>query len=153
ALQRAEAIRHPHSQAYASYYGSVLRAFCCEPTVAHTHAERCVALSEEHGFGHWRTLSRAVRGICANHLDPSSDSLATVSSELAEFLGAGYQPAITMLYALLSQALLAKHQLMAAQEIISKGLATAERTSERFFEAELLRLKARAFVIEGGSGM
>jgi predicted ATPase len=32
-------------------------------------------------------------------------------------------------------------------------LATAERTSERFFEAELLRLKARALVNEGGPGV
>jgi predicted ATPase len=153
ALQRAEAIGHPHSQAYAAYYASVLHAFRCEPAVAHTHAERCLALSEEHGFGHWRNLVRAVRGICTNQLDPSPDSLATVSSELVEFVGTGYQFAITALYALLSQALLATQQLMPAREIISKGLATAERTSERFFEAELLRLKARALVIECGPGV
>src|SRR5215472_6392519 len=29
ALQRAEAIGHPHTQAYAAYYASVLYAFCC----------------------------------------------------------------------------------------------------------------------------
>jgi tetratricopeptide (TPR) repeat protein len=149
ALARAEAIGHPHSQAYATYYASVLHAFCGEPAVAHTHAERCLALSEERGFGVWRNLVRAVRGICANQLDPSSDSLATVSSEVAEFVGTGYQFGITALYALLSQALLAKHQLAPAREIISKGLATAER----IFEAEFLRLKALALVIEGGPGV
>ena len=153
ALHRAEAIGHPYSRAYASYYASVLHAFRCEPVVAHTHAERCLALSQEHGFGHWRSLSRIVRGICANQLDPSSDSLATVGSELAEFVGTGYQYAITALYALLAQAFLAKHQPAPAREIISKGLATAERTSERFFEAEFLRLKARTLVIEGGPGV
>src|SRR6516225_5491292 len=151
ALQRAEAIGDPHSQAFASYYASVLHAFRCEPAVAHTHAGRCLALSEEHGFGHWRNLSRTVRGICANQLDPSSDSLATVSSELAEFVGSVYQFAITALYVLLSQAFLAKHQLMPAREIISKGLASAEQNSERMFKAEFLRQKARALVIEGGA--
>ena len=151
ALQRAEAIGDPHSQAFASYYASVLHAFRCEPAVAHTHAGRCLALSEEHGFGHWRNLSRTVRGICANQLDPSSDSLATVGSELAEFVGAVFQFAITALYVLLSQAFLAKHQLMPAREIISKGLASAEQNSERMFQAELLRQKARALVIEGGA--
>ncbi|HEY1432129.1 MAG TPA: AAA family ATPase, partial [Stellaceae bacterium] len=80
ALQRAEAIRDPHSQAYAAYFASVLHAVCQEPAVAHMLAARCLALSEEHGFGHWRNLSRTVRGICANQLDPSSDSLATVGS-------------------------------------------------------------------------
>jgi len=72
---------------------------------------------------------------------------------LAEFVGTGYLYAITALYALLSQALLAKHQLTPAREIIIKGLVTAERTSERFFEAELLRLNARALAIEGGPGV
>ena len=70
--------------------------------------QRCLALSEEHGFGHWRNLSRVVRGICANQIDPSWDSLATVSSELAEFVDSVYQFAITALCALLSQAFLAK---------------------------------------------
>ena len=149
ALQRAEAIGRPHTQAYAAYYASVLHALCYEPLVARTHAERCLALSEEHGFGHWGNLSRAVRGICENQLDPSADSLAAVSSELAEFVGTGYLGGVTTLYALLAQAFLAKRQLMPAREIISKGLAT----SERFFEAELLRLKVCALVIEGGSGM
>ncbi|WP_024520214.1 AAA family ATPase [Bradyrhizobium sp. Tv2a-2] len=150
ALHRAEAIGHPHTEAYAGYYASVLHAFCGEPAVAHAHAERCLALSEKHGFDLWRNRSRAVRGICANQLDSSSDSLAAVSGELAEFVDTGYQISSTALYALLSQAFLARRQLMPAREIISKGLATAEQTSERLFEAEFLRLKARARVIEGG---
>jgi hypothetical protein len=73
-----------------------------------------------------------------------------VGSELAKFVGSVYQFAITALYALLSQAFLAKHQLVPAQEIISKGLASAEQNSERMFKAEFLRQKARARVIEGG---
>jgi len=153
ALRRAEAIGHPYSRAQASHHASVLHAFCREPAVAHTHAEHCLALSEEHGYGVWRSLSRAVRGICANQLDPAADALATVSDELAEFLGTGYQVTSTAFYALLSQAFLAQHQLAPAREIIIKGLATAARTSERFFEAELLRLNARALVLEGGPGV
>jgi predicted ATPase len=149
ALQRGEAIGHPHTQAYASYYASVLHALRREPTVAHAHAERCVTLSEEHGFGQWRNLSRAGRGICADLLDPSADSLAAVRSELDDYVGSGYQFGITALYVLLSQALVMRRQLAPAREVIIKGLATAGRTSERMFEAELLRLKARALLLEG----
>ena len=72
---------------------------------------------------------------------------------MAEFLGTDYQFAITALYALLSQAFLAKHQLMPAREIISKGLASAEHNSERMFNAEFLRQEARALIIEGGPGV
>ena len=52
-----------------------------------------------------------------------------------------------------SQALLAKHQLARAREVIGKGLATAAQTSERIFEAKLSRLKARALAIQGGPGV
>jgi len=48
-----------------------------------------------------------------------------VNSELVEFVGTGYLYAVTALYALLSQAFLAKHQLAPAREIIIKGLGTA----------------------------
>ena len=76
-----------------------------------------------------------------------------MGSELAEFVGSVYQFAITALYALLSQAFLAKHQLIPAREIISKGLASAEHNGERMFNAEFLRQEARALIIEGGPGV
>ena len=57
-----------------------------------------------------------------------------MNSELAEFISTGYLYVITALYALLSLALLARHQLTPAREIIIKGLATAERPSERFLK-------------------
>src|SRR6185312_4827053 len=42
ALQRAETIAHPHSQAYAHYYAAVLYALRGEFAVAQQHAERCL---------------------------------------------------------------------------------------------------------------
>src|SRR6202008_2717483 len=75
AIQRADAISHPHSQAYACYYASILHAFRGEFLTARGYAERCLTLSEEHGFRQWRGLTRAVRGICATLLDPSFSAL------------------------------------------------------------------------------
>jgi class 3 adenylate cyclase len=40
ALQRADAIGHPHTQAYACYYASILHALRGEPAIAHGYAER-----------------------------------------------------------------------------------------------------------------
>ena len=49
-----------------------------------------------------------------------------------------------MLYVLLCRTLLRFDQIEAALEVIERGLQTAERNSERIFEAELYRLKAQA---------
>jgi class 3 adenylate cyclase/tetratricopeptide (TPR) repeat protein len=149
AIQRADAISDPHSQAYAGYYASILHALRGEFLTAQGHAERCLALSEEHGFRQWRGLSRAVRGICASVLNPSAGALEEIRAALDEYRGAGYQLGITALYVLLCPALLMGHDYDAALELIEQGLATTSRNSERIFEAELYRLKARTLLVRG----
>ena len=149
AIQRADDIGHPHSQAYACYYASVLHALRGELLTAHRYAERCLILSEEHGFRQWQGLARAVRGICATFLDPSYSALEEIRTAMNEYRGAGYQLGITALYVLLCPALLLSNQCEAAVELIEQGLATTSRNSERVFEAELYRLKARTLLVRG----
>jgi predicted ATPase len=149
AIQRADAISHPHSQAYACYYASILHALRGELLTAQGYAERCLTLSEEHGFRQWRGLAHAIRGICVTLLDPSSSALEEIRAALDEYRGAGYQLGITALYVLLCPALLLSHNYEAALELIEQGFATTSRNSERIFEAELYRLKARVLLVRG----
>ncbi len=149
AIQRADAISHPHSQAYACYYASILHALRGELLTAQGYAERCLTLSEEHGFRQWRGLAHAIRGICVTLLEPSSRALEEIRDALDEYRGAGYQLGITALYVLLCPALLLSHKYEAALELIEQGLATTSRNSERIFEAELYRLKARVLLVRG----
>jgi class 3 adenylate cyclase/predicted ATPase len=147
ALQRADAVAHPHTLAYACYYASILHALRGEPAIAYRHAERCLTLSEEHGFRQWQGLSRAIRGICMTMLDPSAGTLEEVRGALDQYRGAGYQLGITALYVLLCPALLVRHEPEAALEVIEQGLSAASHNSERIFEAELYRLKARTLLV------
>jgi predicted ATPase len=96
-------------------------------------------------------LARAVRGISATFPDLSSAALADIWTAMNEYRSAGDQLGITALYVLLSPALLSVHQCEAALELIEQGLATTSRNSERMFEAELYRLKARVLLFRGGS--
>lgn len=148
-VRRADAISHPHSQAYACYYACILHSLRGEFLTAQGHAERCIALSEEHGFRQWR-LARAIRGICVASLDPSPSALEEIRAALDEYRSAGYQLAITALYVLLCPPLLIGHDYEAALELIEHGLATTSRNSERILEAELYRLKARVLVVRSG---
>ena len=146
------AVGHPHTQAYACYYASILHALRGEPAIANRHAERCLALSEEHGFRHWHGLSRAIRDICMTMLDPSASALEEVRGVLDQYRKAGYQLGITALYVLLCPILLLRHEPEAALELIEQGLSVASHNSERIFEAELHRLKARALLVCGAPG-
>jgi tetratricopeptide (TPR) repeat protein len=149
AIQRADAIDHPHSQAYACYYASVLHALRGEMSRAQRYAERCRDLSEEHGFRQWHGLAQAVRGICVTIPDSSSRAVEEIRAAMNEYRGAGYQLGITALYVLLCPALLLGQDYEAALALIEQGLTTTSRNSERIFEAELYRLKARALILRG----
>lgn len=150
ALERADAVQHAHTHAYAWYYASVLHALRGEPTIAQSYAERCLAISEQHGFRQWLGLSRAVRDMCAAATDESSSGrLHEVKAALEEYQRAGYQLGLTAQFVLLCPLLLLRNELEAALETIEQGLAIVSRNSERFFEAELYRLKARTLLLRG----
>jgi predicted ATPase/class 3 adenylate cyclase len=149
ALERADAVKHAHTHAYAWYYASVLHALRSEPATAQAYAERCLAISEQHGFRQWLGLSRAIRGICAAALDASGSRLDEVKAALDEYQRAGYQLGITAQFVLLCPALLLRNEPETALEVIDHGLSIVNHNSERFFEAELYRLKARALLMRG----
>jgi predicted ATPase/class 3 adenylate cyclase len=149
ALERADAVNHAHTQAYALYYASVLHALRGEPAIAQAYAERCLAISEQHGFRQWLGLSHAIRGLCAAALDASGSPLDEVKSALDEYQRAGYQLGITAQFVLLCPALLNRNEPEAAQEVIDQGLSIVNHNGERFFEAELYRLKAGMLLMRG----
>jgi tetratricopeptide (TPR) repeat protein len=149
ALERADAVQHAHTHAYAWYYASVLHAVRGEPAIAQAYAERCLAISEQHGFRQWLGLARGIRGVCAAVLDASAGRLHEVKTALDEYQRAGYQLGVTAQFVLLCPALLLRNEPDAALELIDHGLAIVSRNSERFFEAELYRLKARALLMRG----
>jgi predicted ATPase len=72
-----------------------------------------------------------------------------VKAALDEYQRAGYQLGITAQFVLLCSALLLRNEPEAALETIDHGLSIVSDNSERFFEAELYRLKARALLMRG----
>jgi class 3 adenylate cyclase/tetratricopeptide (TPR) repeat protein len=148
ALQRADTIAHAPSEAYARYYASILHALRGEPVIAQRHAERCLAVAEEHGL-HWRSLAHIVLGILARLIDPSSGPLDEALAELDQYVGRGFLFGITALYLLLCEALLRQANPDTAMLLLAKGLEMMGRNEERMFEAELYRLKARATLARG----
>jgi hypothetical protein len=72
---------------------------------ARAAGERCLAISEQHGFRQWLGLSRSIRGVCAAALDASGSRLDEVKAALNEYQRAGYQLGITAQFGLLCAAL------------------------------------------------
>jgi hypothetical protein len=77
-------------------------------------------------------------------LKPSADNVDQVMSEWDEYRGAGYQFGMTAVCVLLCGALLLRRQFARVLEVVEHGLSICGVNNERFLEAELYRLKARA---------
>jgi len=149
ALERADELRDAHTQAFAWYYASVLHALRGEPVIAQGYAERCLDMSEQRGFRQWLRLSSAIRGVCGVTLEASASRLDEVAAALDDYQQAGYQLGTTGQFALVASALILCKEPEAALERIDRGLSNVTRSDERYFEAELYRLKARALLMRG----
>lgn len=149
ALERADSVQHAHTHAYAWYYGSVLHALRGEPVIAQGYAERCLSISEQHEFHQWLGLSRSIQGICMAMQDDAAGRLNEVKAALEEYQRSGYQLGLTAQFVLLCPVLLLRNESEAALEVIEHGLSIVSHNSERIFEAELYRLKARALLMRG----
>src|SRR5262249_4407356 len=84
-------------------------------------------------------------------LGPLGSRLDEVKAAVEEYQRAGYQLGVTVQFVLLCPALLQHNKPEAALEVVDQGLSIVGHNSERFFEAELYRLKARALLMRGAS--
>jgi predicted ATPase len=94
-------------------------------------------------------LSSAIRGVCGATLEASASRLDEVAAALDDYQQAGYQLGTTGQFALVASALILCKEPEAALERIDRGLSIVTRSDERYFEAELYRLKARALLMRG----
>ncbi|MBV8577723.1 MAG: AAA family ATPase, partial [Acetobacteraceae bacterium] len=148
-LRRAESIQHPHTSAYVAHYASLLHILRGEPDAGLGHAERCLALADEHGFAQFAALARAERAICQSASDPLLQTLRDAMRMLDEWFGSGMQLGITVL---VCPTLLNCGQATQALDFIERAIAAIERNGERLFEAELCRFKARALLLCNAQG-
>jgi tetratricopeptide (TPR) repeat protein len=151
ALEQADVLKHAHTQAYAWYYACVLYALNGDYEIGRSYAERCIAISEQHGFRQWLGLSRAVLSVCKTMLDPTASRLEEAQGALRDYQRAGYQLGITAQFVLLGSAYLIRNQPEQATQAIDDGLLIVTQNQERFLEAELYRLKGRALLARGAT--
>lgn len=92
-----------------------------------------------------------MRAICAAAIDPDG-ALDEAVEIFSEYRAIGYQLGITALAVMICAELLSKNKADVALQIIEHSLAVSSGNSERIFEAELYRLKARALLAGDRSG-
>src|SRR5262249_39306005 len=140
AIARAEALSHPFSLAVALAYDAMLQQFRGEPELTWRQADAAQALCQQHGFLYYLSWMPILRGWARARSGSVADGLAEMRDGYASFCATGAQLRAPYYLALMAAVSLESGDPDEALRLIAEGRATAERTGERWHDAELARL-------------
>ncbi len=99
----------------------------------------------------WELLGSAYRGGLLIHQAHAERGIAELERVMSEFERTQAQAVRLMHLGMLAEGYLALGQLREAQALFDQSLALAERTGAHYYTAELWRLRARTYLMSGGS--
>ncbi|MBS1808707.1 MAG: protein kinase [Acidobacteria bacterium] len=139
ALARQDA--SPFGMALATFLAAELHISRREPQRVRELAEECLALSTEHGFPQWMANGHICRGWALAATEQVAAGVAQMSEGLTAMHAFEADLGRSRYLALLGEACAATGQLAEGLSLLAEALAFAEQSGERFFEAEIYRLR------------
>jgi predicted ATPase len=149
AISLAKELNDIHGLAVSLFFAGVL-AFC-ERNAAEVErlASNMVELSTRQNFALWLAEGVALRGWARSALGEAAEGIAWIEQGIRELRAIGMMLTIPFLLALKAEALHLAGRASEALEAISEAEALAERSEERWWSAELHRLRGMFLVTIG----
>jgi predicted ATPase len=141
ALTLAREQAHANSIAFASFSTVYVHCFRREHEAAREHAEALIALTTEQGLPFWLAWGTMARGWALVGQGEGEAGIIQIRQGLAAFRASGGEQAKTYSLAWLAQAYGKGGQVKEGLAVLAEALEFVDRTEERYYEAELYRLK------------
>jgi predicted ATPase len=148
----AHQLSQPSSEALALHFAGMLHQCRRDPVAVLACADRSLAISAEQGFSFWQAGGTVLRGWALSECGSGTEGLAVLRQGLEAWLATESVTYQTYYLALLAEALTKLGQTEEAQKVLDNALALAERTGERFFQAELHRLQGLLLAHSAAAG-
>jgi class 3 adenylate cyclase/predicted ATPase len=148
-VNHARALGAIHAMNFSLCYLSGVYLFRRDAAEALRCATESLELAREQGFATWRGASQVVRGSALTWLGSIHEGLAEVEAGINAHSGIDALSYRTFSIAALVHGLLTAGRLDEALDAVEEGLATGEEREERFYLAELLRLKGETLARKG----
>ncbi|MFC6671889.1 adenylate/guanylate cyclase domain-containing protein [Marinobacterium aestuariivivens] len=146
ALTLAQQLAHPISLAFALDFAGELHLFRQEGAQAQARAEAAIELSAEQGFSYWLAHGCILQGWALAEQGDCDAGVEQVRQGLAAYRATGSEMFVTHFLGLLADILHRAGQTAEALPVLDEALALVERTRERFYEAELYRLRGECLL-------
>ncbi len=141
ALSLARQLSHAYSLGFALHYAGVLRQSRREAQFVQEWAEATIALSREQGFVQWLEGGMFLRGWALAEQGLAQEGIEQLRESLASKRARGTELAQTHILFRLAEAYGKAGQAEEGLRVLAEALAAVHRAAERYFEAELYRLK------------
>jgi predicted ATPase len=137
----AHQLSQPSSEALAFHFAGMLHQCRRDPLAVLACADRSLAISAEQGFSFWQAGGTVLRGWALSECGSGPEGLTILRRGLEAWRATESVTYQTYYLALLAETVTKQGQTEEGLKILDDALALAEQTGERFFQAELHRLK------------
>jgi TOMM system kinase/cyclase fusion protein len=141
ALRLAQTMPHPFTLGFALINLAQVSHYRREVQTVREWAEAGIALAEEQGFPFWWAWAAVLRGWALAMLGQGEEGTAQMRQGLDVLRAIDAKMGQTYLQALLVEALEEGGQIEEGLAVLNEALSLVDKTGERFYEAELHRLK------------
>jgi predicted ATPase len=141
ALALAQDLSHPFSMAFALHLAAIVHRERREVRAAQERAEALIALSREHGFAFREAVGIILQGWVLVKQGQGEEGIAQIRAGLAAWQSTGAEVSRTYYLALLAEAYGKARQPEEGLSVLAEALDVVDKTGERYYEAELYRLK------------
>jgi predicted ATPase len=141
AVALAQRMEHTPSLAYAEYFAAMLYQHRRDAEGTSAHAEALMTLADEQGFALRFEQARILRGWALAEQGEAGEGVVQVRQGLAALEGIGPKLAQPYYLALLAEAYGQAGQPEIGLQSLAEALTLVAETEERWWEAELYRLK------------
>jgi tetratricopeptide (TPR) repeat protein len=149
AIQLASDLAQPFNQALAATYYAMLRQFCAAPAVAGAQAEAALALSVEYKAPYYILWSELLARYAAAYEQPTRANINQLRASIRGFQASGARLRLPYYLWLLARVCLEAGSPDEALVALDEALAESRATNERWWDAELHRLRGDILLARG----
>ena len=151
ALALARRMAHHYTLAIALCHCALLHQFRRDVQLTEELSEELMAQSTEQGFAYWPAVATAMRGWVLAEWGQGEAGIAELRSAMAAIRAIGTVAELPWYLTLLAGAHGIVGQTAEGLDAIAEALALVASTNERFYEAEIYRVKGELLLKESGS--
>ena len=148
ALALVRELSHPFSLAWDLVGAAWLHRFRREETMVKTYAEEAIQLSTEQGFPFWLAIGNMYHGWALAEQGQPQEGITQLRQGLEALEVSGAQGWRLYFLSMLAEAYGKGGQIDEGLAVVAEALSTATRSGERFWEAELHRLKGELLLAQ-----